>query len=96
MAGSRQRRPNVSLTVTPQLTALAMVIASLLSIVSFPAAQAPPPAVVTAEIDGIIHPVAAQYARHVISEADAAGAALVVNPAPGSVSDAIVTSSAGG
>ena len=27
MAGSRQRRPNVSLTVTPQLTALAMVIA---------------------------------------------------------------------
>jgi membrane-bound serine protease (ClpP class) len=39
---------------------------------------APPPAVVTGEIDGIIHPVAVQYVRRVISHADARGAALVV------------------
>jgi membrane-bound serine protease (ClpP class) len=37
-----------------------------------------PPAVYTAEIDGIIHPVAAAYVREVIAKADAAGAALVV------------------
>lgn len=42
-------------------------------------AQAPPaPRVYTAEIDGIIHPVAAEYLREVIAKADAAGAALVV------------------
>jgi membrane-bound serine protease (ClpP class) len=34
--------------------------------------------VVTAEIDGIIHPVAAQYVRQVLNRADAEGAALVV------------------
>jgi membrane-bound serine protease (ClpP class) len=34
--------------------------------------------VYTAEIDGIIHPVAAAYVRHTIEKADAAGAALVV------------------
>jgi membrane-bound serine protease (ClpP class) len=37
-----------------------------------------PAAVYTAEIDGIIHPVAAEYVREVIAKADAAGAALVV------------------
>ena len=36
------------------------------------------PAIYTAEIDGIIHPVAAKYVREVIAKADAAGAALVV------------------
>ena len=36
------------------------------------------PWVYTAEIDGIIHPVAAEYLREVIAKADAAGAALVV------------------
>ena len=36
------------------------------------------PSVYTAEIDGIIHPVAAKYVREVIAKADAAGAALVV------------------
>src|SRR4026209_339767 len=36
------------------------------------------PSVYTAEIDGIIHPVAAKYVREVITKADAAGAALVV------------------
>jgi membrane-bound serine protease (ClpP class) len=38
----------------------------------------PRPTVYTAEIDGIIHPVAAEYVREVIAKADAAGAALVV------------------
>jgi membrane-bound serine protease (ClpP class) len=38
----------------------------------------PRPTVYTAEIDGIIHPVAAAYVREVIAKADAAGAALVV------------------
>jgi len=37
-----------------------------------------PPRIFTAEIDGIIHPVAAEYVREVIAKADAAGAALVV------------------
>jgi len=42
-------------------------------------AQVPPAAhVYTAEIDGIIHPVAAEYVREVIAKADADGAALVV------------------
>jgi membrane-bound serine protease (ClpP class) len=34
--------------------------------------------VYTAEIDGIIHPVVAEYVREVVTRADAAGAALVV------------------
>jgi membrane-bound serine protease (ClpP class) len=34
--------------------------------------------VFTAEVDGIIHPVAVEYVREVIARADAAGAALVV------------------
>jgi membrane-bound serine protease (ClpP class) len=34
--------------------------------------------VVTAEIDGIIHPVAAQYVRHVVDRADAERAVLIV------------------
>ena len=38
----------------------------------------PAPAIYTAEIDGIIHPVAAEYVREVIAKADAASAALVV------------------
>jgi membrane-bound serine protease (ClpP class) len=38
----------------------------------------PPPGIYTAEIDGIIHPVAAEYVREVIDKADASGAALVV------------------
>ena len=36
------------------------------------------PHVYTAEVDGIIHPVAAEYVREVIAKADADGAALVV------------------
>jgi membrane-bound serine protease (ClpP class) len=37
-----------------------------------------PPVVFTAEIDGIIHPVVAEYVRATLARADAAGAALVV------------------
>jgi membrane-bound serine protease (ClpP class) len=44
----------------------------------FQTAATPPRTVVTAEIDGIIHPVAAQYLRHVIDRADAERAVLVV------------------
>ena len=47
-----------------------------------PAARQPPaapaPVVVTAEIDGIIHPVTVQYVRRVLETADERGAALVV------------------
>ena len=51
----------------------------LLVLSAFVGAQGqPPPAVYTAEIDGIIHPVAAEYVRGVIAKADAASAALVV------------------
>jgi len=39
---------------------------------------AAPPAVYLAEVDGIIHPVAAEYLRGAIQQADAAGAALLV------------------
>ena len=42
------------------------------------AAAAEAPLVVTAEIDGIIHPVAAQYVQRVLAHADARQAALVV------------------
>jgi membrane-bound serine protease (ClpP class) len=38
----------------------------------------PTPVVYTAEIDGIIHPIAAEYVRETIDRADRAGAALVV------------------
>src|SRR4029453_19208089 len=40
--------------------------------------DAPAPVVYLAEVDGIIHPVAAEYLRHAIEQADAAGAALLV------------------
>lgn len=42
------------------------------------AAQPSAPVVYTAQIDGIIHPVAAEYVRGAISQADAAHAALIV------------------
>ena len=41
-------------------------------------AQQPAPVVYTAEIDGIIQPVIAEYVRSAIGKADAAGAALLV------------------
>jgi membrane-bound serine protease (ClpP class) len=55
------------------------VAVTLLGLSLLAAAQSPaPPAIVTGEIDGIIHPVAAEYVREVIDKADAAKAALVV------------------
>ena len=50
----------------------------LLALSAVPRAQPSAPIVYTAEIDGIIHPVAAEYVRGVIAQADAAKAALVV------------------
>jgi membrane-bound serine protease (ClpP class) len=52
--------------------------AVLLAASTMGAQAQPAPRVYTAEIDGIIHPVAAEYLREVIAKADAAGAALVV------------------
>lgn len=67
---------------TPALrrtTRAAAVAALLLGAVCFAAAQETrAPLVITAEIDGIIHPVAAQYLRRVLAHADASRAALVV------------------
>ena len=56
---------------------IAAVIA-LLAIASAGAQVQPAPHIYTAEVDGIIHPVAAEYVREVIRKADADGAALVV------------------
>src|SRR5262245_65820916 len=56
---------------------VAAVIA-LLAISTLQAQVGRNPRVYTAEIDGIIHPVAAEYVREVIAKADADGAALVV------------------
>jgi membrane-bound serine protease (ClpP class) len=51
----------------------------LLAVSASPNGQGPsPPQIYTAEIDGIIHPVAAEYVRAVVNKADAAGATLVV------------------
>lgn len=52
--------------------------AALLTLSAATHAQQAARVVYTAEIDGIIHPVAAEYARGVITQADAAGAALIV------------------
>src|SRR6476619_4539426 len=56
---------------------IAAVIA-LFALVNARAQVPPAPHVYTAEIDGIIHPVAAEYVREVITKADADGAVLVV------------------
>ena len=56
---------------------IAAVIA-LLAIARAGAQGQSTPHIYTAEIDGIIHPVASEYVREVIAKADADGAALVV------------------
>ena len=56
-------------------------IAAVLALVALVGARAqvqPASRIYTAEVDGIIHPVAAEYVREVIAKADADGAALVV------------------
>jgi membrane-bound serine protease (ClpP class) len=58
-----------------------LFVAAIIALLAVPGlwAQGRPPArVYTAEIDGIIHPVAAEYVREVIAKADADGAALVI------------------
>jgi membrane-bound serine protease (ClpP class) len=57
----------------PFLAVLAVILAA-----SGPSGQGATPVVYTAEIDGIIHPVAAAYVRGAIERADAAHAALLV------------------
>jgi membrane-bound serine protease (ClpP class) len=60
-------------------TSLAAGLMLLVFSAPFEARQdAPAPVVYLAEVDGIIHPVAAEYLRHAIEQADAAGAALLV------------------
>lgn len=51
---------------------------ALLGLSALPAARQSAPVVYTAEVDGIIHPVAAEYVRGVVDQADAAQAALIV------------------
>jgi membrane-bound serine protease (ClpP class) len=54
------------------------VLAGLLVLGGGASARQGAPLVYTVEVDGIIHPVAAEYIRHAIERADAAGAALLV------------------
>jgi len=60
------------------LRLLVAAVTTLLAISTLQAQVGKSPRVYTAEIDGIIHPVAAQYVREVIAKADADSAALVV------------------
>jgi membrane-bound serine protease (ClpP class) len=60
------------------LTIVSGVALLLISMVAADGQQRPASTIYTAEIDGIIHPVAAEYVRHTLDRADAAGAALVV------------------
>jgi membrane-bound serine protease (ClpP class) len=57
--------------------ALILLVAGLAGIL-LSAATADPPIVYTAEVDGIIHPVATAYVRRAIAEADSAKADLLV------------------
>lgn len=54
------------------------LLAGLLSLAAGAAARQANPVVYTAEVDGIIHPVSAEYIRTAIERADAANAALLV------------------
>jgi membrane-bound serine protease (ClpP class) len=59
------------------LTVLLTTLGLVAGAVSFDARQSAPIAY-TAEVDGIIHPVATEYIRGAIAQADAAGAAILV------------------
>lgn len=59
-------------------TGLATIAAALLLAAALPAGQASAPVVYTAEVDGIIQPVTAEYIRSAIARADQANAALLV------------------
>jgi membrane-bound serine protease (ClpP class) len=60
------------------LAALSIAAASALRAMGEGPAQSSPPIVYTAEVDGIIHPVATSYVRRAIAQADAAKADLLV------------------
>jgi membrane-bound serine protease (ClpP class) len=62
----------------PRVLVMCAALLAALTSVHRPLAQAARAPVVTAEIDGIIHPVAAQFVRRVIGHADERSAALVV------------------
>jgi membrane-bound serine protease (ClpP class) len=59
-------------------TWLATIASALLLSAVLPSAQLPAPVVYTAEVDGIIQPVTAEFIRTAIARADAAKAALLV------------------
>lgn len=59
-------------------TWLATIAAALLLFAALPMGQASAPVVYTAEVDGIIQPVTAEYIRTAITRADEADAALLV------------------
>jgi membrane-bound serine protease (ClpP class) len=60
------------------VTAGLLTFLALVHLVAQPAPSASAPAVYLAEVDGIIHPVTAEYLRGAIAQADAAGAAALV------------------
>jgi membrane-bound serine protease (ClpP class) len=64
----------------PSVSGLAYTAAAIafLALPGLAAAQTAQPTVIVAEIDGIIHPVAAQHVIRAVSSADARGAALLV------------------
>jgi membrane-bound serine protease (ClpP class) len=70
MKGAKESPMRASLTLLSAGAALLLLSAGV--------GGQPASTVYTAEIDGIIHPVAAAYVRGVIDRADAAGASLVV------------------
>ena len=59
-------------------TALAFVLTATGLAAQAPSSPEERPRVVVAELDGIIHPVSAEYLREVIDEADTSGADLVI------------------
>lgn len=66
-------------TKTRSILCAAAVVVGLASATAGQApAPAAPPVVYTAEIDGIIHPIATAYVRRAVEAADQAGAALLV------------------
>jgi membrane-bound serine protease (ClpP class) len=75
-SGFSRTNINKEISMRASVTSLSAGAALLLLSATMGAQQSSP--VYTAEIDGIIHPVAAAYVRGTIEKADAAGAALVV------------------
>jgi membrane-bound serine protease (ClpP class) len=66
-------------TYTAVMRARALLVATLALPAAVLAAQEQPsPSAIVAEVDGIIHPIAAEYLNEVIDEADASGADVVV------------------